>query len=135
MTKELNKIYKKFPDENSCIMALEKIMWDNNPVCPYCKSNNYSRVKNSERYHCNNCNTSYSVTVNSIFHKTKIPLQKWFYIMYLKEANKLDIPVRNLGDELNITKDTANRIINKVNGFYFQNKYLFSKIYSDIIKI
>jgi transposase-like protein len=29
-----------------------------------------------QRYHCNNCNTSYSVTVGTIFHDTKLDLQK-----------------------------------------------------------
>jgi len=30
------------------------------------------------RYHCNNCNTSFSVTVGTIFHRTHLPIQKWF---------------------------------------------------------
>lgn len=135
MTKALHKIYKKFPDEGCCVHILEKIMWNDLPTCPYCNSNNYSKLKDELRYHCNNCNTSYSVMVNSIFHKTKVPLQKWFYIMYLKEANKLDVSVRSLAQELAVTKDTANRIVNKINNFYFQNEYLFTSIYSIITKI
>lgn len=55
--------------------------------------------------------------------------------MYLKEANKLDVSVRSLAQELAVTKDTANRIVNKINNFYFQNEYLFTSIYSIITKI
>lgn len=134
MTDKLNKIYNQFPSENSCIQLLEEIVWNNNPICPYCKSPNYTKLKNSLRYHCNKCNTSYSVTVDTIFHKTKIDFQKWFYIIHLKETNKLNIPVRILGEEMEITKDTANRIINKVNSFYFRNKDLFTYINSKIAK-
>jgi transposase-like protein len=134
MTMKLEDIYIVFPDEDSCIKFLEDIVWNNHPVCPYCRSINFTPLKNSYRYHCNECNTSYSVTVNTIFHKTKIPLQKWFYIIYLKEINELNISVRILGEEMEITKDTANRIINKVNNFYYQNKELFNSIYSKITK-
>ena len=52
--------------------------------------------------------------------------------MSLKEKNQLDVPVRELGKEIDITKDTANRIVNKVNSFYFKNKDLFTSIYSKI---
>lgn len=111
---------------------LEEIIWDNSPVCPYCRSGSSTRLKNTYRYHCNQCNTSYSVTVNTVFHKTKIPLQKWFYIIYLKEKNELKTSVRILGEDLQVTKDTANRIVNKVNNFYLPNKALFNSIYSKI---
>lgn len=134
MTNKLKSIYRKFPDEKFCIKLLEEIIWNNSPICPYCNSGNYTRLKNDCRYHCNTCNTSYSVTVNTVFHKTKIPLQKWFYIIYLKEINGLEIPVRLLGEEINVTKDTANRIINKVNSFYCENRHLFTEI-SKTVKI
>lgn len=134
MTMKLNEVYKMFPDENSCIGFIEKCIWDNQPICPYCKSVNHTRLKDSYRYHCNQCNTSYSVTVNTIFHKTKIPLQKWFYIIYLKERNMLNTSVRLLGEEMKITKDTANRIVNKVNNFYIENRVLFHSIFLKIDK-
>ncbi len=131
----LHNHFKKFPDEKSCIHLLEKIIWNDSPICPYCKSDNYTRLKNGFRYHCNTCNTSFSVTVNTVFHKTKIPLQKWFYIIYLKEKGELIVSVRVLGEEIKVTKDTANRIVTKVNGFYFTNKNLFQSIYLKLTEI
>lgn len=124
----LEYIYIKFPTEKDCIELLENIIWDNSPTCPYCKSKNSTTLANSKRYHCNNCNTSYSVTVNTIFHKTRIPIQKWIYLICLKEQNKLNIPLRELGLKLGFTKDTANRVVNKVNNFYMGNKDLFKII-------
>ena len=130
----LKKLYKKIPSGKAAIKMLEEIVWHGQPICPYCKSKNFTPVKDSDRYHCNTCNTSYTVTVDTVFHKTKIPLQKWFYIIYLKETNGLNIPLRTLGEEIGITKDTANRIVNKVNNFYFKNKDLFNSIYTKISK-
>lgn len=128
----LKQVYKKFPTEASCIDLLESIIWDNIPKCPYCGSDNSVSLTIGYRHHCNKCNTSYSVTVKTIFHKTKIPLQKWFYIIHLKEKNDLSIPVRELGEQIETTKDTANRIINKVNNFYLANSRLFKAINSKI---
>ncbi len=130
----LNQIYRKLKDEKACTDLLETIIWNKVPKCPYCGSVNSIRLSNGIRYHCNKCNTSYSVTVKTIFHKTKIPLQKWFYVIHLKEKNDLSISVRELGEQIETTKDTANRIVNKVNNFYLPNMEIFKSINDKITK-
>jgi transposase-like protein len=130
----LKQIYKRLPEEKACMDLLETVIWDNVPKCPYCGSTNSVKLTDGVRYHCNKCNTSYSITVKTIFHKTKVPLQKWFYIILLKEKNGLDISVRELGEQIDTTKDTANRMVNKVNNFYLPNIELFKAITQKIIK-
>jgi transposase-like protein len=130
----LKQIYKRLPDEKACIDLLETIIWGSVPTCPYCGSTNSVGLAEGNRYHCNKCNTSYSVTVKTIFHKTRIPLQKWFFVIHLKEKNDLSIPVRELGEQIETTKDTANRLINKVNNFYLPNMEMFKSINEKITK-
>lgn len=103
----LIETYKQFPTHNDCIRHLEKIRWNNHPQCPYCQSNNYSSLKSERRYHCNTCNTSYSVTVGTIFHKTRIDLQKWFLSIsrLLKSGKKPS--ARGLAGEIGVNKNTA----------------------------
>ena len=72
------EIYKKYPEHRDCLDHLEHVRWNGTPVCPYCNSTNATPMKKEHRHHCNNCNTSFSVTVRTIFHKTKLDLQKWF---------------------------------------------------------
>jgi len=67
-----------------------------------------------KRHHCNNCNTSYSVTVGTIFHHTHLPLQKWFVAISLVLNAKKGIAARQLGRDLNINKDTAWRMAMKI---------------------
>ncbi|WP_318781265.1 transposase [Amazonocrinis nigriterrae] len=57
-------------NHEECLILLEQIRWNGKPKCPYCGSNNATRYKNEHRYHCNECFTSYSVTVGTLFHKT-----------------------------------------------------------------
>ena len=87
----LEYFYLKFKSKKECIEFIEDLEWSDTPFCPYCNSERFTNLKDEKRYHCNNCNNSYSVTVGTIFHKTKIDLQKWFYVIHLLYANKIKL--------------------------------------------
>ncbi|WP_363320985.1 IS1595 family transposase [Desulfobacula sp.] len=72
------KIYETYPTKDDCIKHIERFRWGDTPICSYCKSPKTTPVPKEKRHHCNNCNTSFSVTVGTIFHHTRLPLQKWF---------------------------------------------------------
>ena len=100
-------IYKKFPTEADCITHLEHVRWNGTPVCPYCKATRTSPIASEQRHHCNSCNTTFSVTVGTIFHHTHIDLQKWFLgISLVLNANK-GIAGRQLARDLEVNKNTA----------------------------
>lgn len=101
------EIYKKFPSHKDCLKYLEQVRWETTPICPYCKSNNSTPLKKENRHHCNNCNTSYSVTVGTIFHKTKLDLQKWFLAISMVLNAKKGISARQLARHLDVNKNTA----------------------------
>lgn len=86
---------------------LEKIRWGSQPQCPYCGSHNASPIKKENRYHCNKCFTSYSVTVGTLFHKTRVALPKWFRAIRLVLNSPDSISVRQLAKEIEVNKNTA----------------------------
>jgi len=100
-------VYKIFPNEKDCLDYLEKVRWKGKPTCPYCRSRACTPLRKENRYHCNTCNTSYSVTVRTIFHKTKLPLQKWFLAICLILNSKKGISARQLARDISVNKDTA----------------------------
>jgi len=104
--KQLAPIPEKLSFEY-CIAYLEKKNWNGKPTCPYCSSKRATRILNEYRYHCNNCNTPYSVTVNTIFHHTHVPLQKWFWAIFLVLASNDRVTGRQLAIVLDINKNTA----------------------------
>lgn len=108
------QIYKRFPTHVDCIKHLEQVRWNNIPKCPYCQSTKQSPVKTGLRYHCNTCNTSYSVTVGTIFHKTHLDLQKWFLAVSLVLNAKKGYSARQLGRDIEVTKDTAWRMFMQI---------------------
>jgi transposase-like protein len=99
------QLYKKFPTQKDCITHLELVRWNGKPVCPYCAQTRVS--VNEHRYHCNACNTSFSVTVNTIFHKTKVDLQKWFLAVALVLNARKGISARQLARDIEVNKNTA----------------------------
>jgi transposase-like protein len=66
------------------------------------------------RYHCNNCNTSFSATVGTLFHQTHLSLWKWFQAIALLLNPRGAPSVRQLAQCLEVNKDTAWRMALKI---------------------
>lgn len=107
-------IFDQFPNQEACIAHLEQTRWKGTPQCPYCNSKKQTPCNESHRHHCNNCNTSYSVTVGTIFHHTHLPLQKWFLAISLILNAKKGLSARQLARDLDVTPNTAWRITMKI---------------------
>lgn len=102
------QIFQRFPTQESCIEHLEKARWGGVPKCPYCASENTH--PNDGRHYCYNCKTSFSVTVGTIFHRTHLPLQKWFLAISLILNAKKGISALQLSRDLEVNKNTAWRV-------------------------
>ena len=129
---ELHQIYKKYPAKKDCIHFLESVRWNNIPVCPYCNSTNSTAHKDGIRSHCNNCNTSFSVTTQTMFHKTKVELQKWFYSILIFNTSLGKISVRKLSKNIQVNKNTSYYIIDRIKKSIIDDKYLLDKIMEKI---
>ncbi len=107
-------VFRVFPAEDDCIAHIERVRWGDIPKCPYCKSPNTTPMPKEKRHHCNNCKTSFSVTVGTIFHHTHLPLQKWFLAIAIILNAKKGLSARQLGRDLEVNKDTAWRMAMKI---------------------
>lgn len=107
-------IYETFPTNDHCITHLERVRWGGKPKCPYCTSDSTRPLPNTKRHQCRTCQTSFSVTVRTIFHHTHLPLQKWFVAISLVLNAKKGVSARQLGRDLNVNKDTAWRMAMKI---------------------
>ena len=112
---DLHDLKILFPDNTSSMKFLESIRWGKTPVCPHCGSKRVTSFKTEHRHHCNACNISFSATVNTVFHNTRIPLQKWFGAVALLFDNKKKISARRLASEIDVNKNTAWQMLTKLN--------------------
>ena len=111
----LIEVMNRYPDQESCIAHLEGIRWKNGTYCPHCGSVDVVRKKEAGigrigRHNCHDCNASFKVTCGTVFHGTKIPLQKWFLAISLVLNAKKSLSSYQLARDLELNQKTAWRI-------------------------
>ena len=78
MNMSLPVLMKGFADEKKCRAYLEALRWPNGVSCPRCKSEKVYRIVKRDQFLCASCEYQFSVTVDTIFHDTHLPLVTWF---------------------------------------------------------
>ncbi|TRC98271.1 IS1595 family transposase [Mesorhizobium sp. WSM4306] len=105
-----------FTDEDKAREALEAVRWPNGPYCPHCGNANPDKIaliegkKHSHRpglRYCNECKGQFTVTVGTVFERSKIPLSKWWLATHLLGASKKGMSAHQLQRMLGVTYKTA----------------------------
>ena len=87
---------RKFCNEVACRKHLFKMRWPERFICPRCGCVDYSYHSTRGLYQCKGCKYQASVTAGTIFHKTRTPLVKWFWAIFLIARQKSGISARAL---------------------------------------
>lgn len=92
--------------EDEARTMIEGIRWPNGPECPHCSSNNAVRLEGKATrpgvLKCRDCGKQFTVTVNTIMHRSKIPLSKWLVSFHLMCSSKKGISALQLQRELGL---------------------------------
>ena len=107
---DLIKIFRRFPDHESCIEHLENVRFEDEPYCPLCGGLKVARKADGERvgrWNCYDCKSSFNVLSGTIFQKTKIDLQKWFLAIGILLNAKKSVSSHQLARDLDMTQQTA----------------------------
>lgn len=101
-----------FTDPDAAREHLEALRWPNGPVCPHCGG--FERIHKvqgkSHRpglYACRDCNGHFTVTVGTVFERSKIPLHVWFQAVYYLCSSKKGMSSHQLHRTLGVTYKTA----------------------------
>jgi transposase-like protein len=79
----------QFSTETRCRELLERLRWPEGVMCPRCKDTRVSRLKDYARFECVGCEYQFTVTSNTIFHDTHLPMPIWFMaVLLICEAKK-----------------------------------------------
>ncbi|MGD1212453.1 MAG: IS1595 family transposase [Candidatus Acidiferrales bacterium] len=89
MNMNLVEMMNDFGNEAKCRAYLEKLRWPDGVRCPRCKGEKVYRIVKRDQFLCAACEYQFSVTVDTIFHDTHLPLVTWFLAtVLLCEAKK-----------------------------------------------
>lgn len=116
----------QFHSEDDCQDHLFLVKNGDYPYCINCQSKRVSRITTrGYGYYCLDCGHQFSVTKDTIFENTKIPLRKWFLAIYLMTADKRGISALDLSRKLSITHPTAMVLLKALRHLMIDDKQKF----------
>ena len=90
---------------------LESLLWPEGPVCSHCGCvGNISKTHSTRRaglYTCNDCRKQFTVTVGTVFERSKVPLHKWLQAAYLLCSSKKGMSAHQIHRSIGVTYKTA----------------------------
>jgi len=118
-------IMQKFQTNEACLEYLCSLRWKTDKKCPYCFSEQISKHTEKgrrSRLQCSGCLKSFSPTVNTMMHNSKVPLFKWFLAISLLSEAKKSISSRQLARHLDLPVKTAYALSQRIRKGLFGTK-------------
>jgi len=103
-----------FQDETKAREALEAIRWPNGPICPHCGNSAQDKIAKLEGkssrpglHYCNECKGQFTVTVGTVFERSKVPLTKWWMAAHMINSGKKGVSAHQVHRTIGVTYKTA----------------------------
>lgn len=101
-----------FHNETKAREWLEARIWPNGAICPHCGVVGESTLMKGKTtraglHQCNACHKPFTVTVGTLYERSKIPLHKWLAATHLIMASKKGISALQVGRMLAISKKSS----------------------------
>lgn len=107
----IQDFFRRFPTDDACLEHLMKVRYGNTQDCPKCgKHGRFAKLAKMPAYSCPWCGHHIHPMVGTPFEKSRTPLQKWFYAMYLFTTTRNGVTAKEIQRQLGVTYKTAWRI-------------------------
>ncbi|SNT33115.1 IS1595 family transposase [Sphingopyxis indica] len=101
------ELFQMFPDQESARTYFEARRWPDGATCPACNEPERIGTRKGGFYRCNACLLDFTVRTGTIFERSKVPLHKWLYAMYLLVTARKGISSVQLHAQIGVTQKTA----------------------------
>ena len=85
-----------FTNDEDCAKHLMMQRWGNDFICPKCGNKEFWYLTTRKLYECRNCHLQTSTTAGTIFHKTRVPLLKWYWLIYHMAMAKVGVSISEM---------------------------------------
>jgi transposase len=110
-----SRFLELFPDNDACLEHLKERFFPDGTECPKCeKASKFHRIKGRSAYSCQFCGHHVYPTAGTIFHKSTVSLQLWFFAIYLMSSTRCGISAKQLEREIGVTYKTAHRMFKQI---------------------
>src|SRR5229473_3274918 len=100
-------VHEMFSSDAKCRELLKRLRWPVRPECPRCKGPAITLETTKDLLYCKDCDYQFTVTSNTIFHDSHLPLIKWFCAVYLLCESRKGISANQVKRMLGISYKTA----------------------------
>ena len=101
------ELFQMFPDQESARVYFEAKRWPDGAICPACGETKRIGTRKGGFYRCNACLLDFTVRTGTIFERSKIPLNKWLYAMYLLVTARKGISSMQLAKQIGVTQKSS----------------------------
>ena len=110
------ELFRRFPGEDTCYRWLERVRWNDKPVCPHCGGvENITRpASKPHTYWHRDCRSNFTVTTLTCLHATKRPLRDWIYVIYSVMTGRKGVSAMQLSKELGCQYRTAWHMLHRI---------------------
>lgn len=77
-----------FSSESACWERLVGLRWPRGIRCLKCPDQKQDFIRKRKVFECRGCGKQRSATAGTMFHKSRIPLKKWFWTIFLMATSK-----------------------------------------------
>ena len=98
-----------FPDEATAAQWFEQLVWPSGRHCPRC-GNTETREASATSglpYWCPACRRAFSVRIGTALERSKAPLRKWVFAIYLEMTSLKGVSSMKLHRDIGVTQKTA----------------------------
>lgn len=103
-----------FQDETKAREALEAVLWPDGPYCRHCGNSDHGKIAKMQGksarpglYYCNECKREFTVTVGTVFERSKVPLTKWWMAAHMLNSGKNGASAHEIHRAIGVTYKTA----------------------------
>jgi transposase-like protein len=103
-----------FQDETKAREALEIILWPDGPFCRHCGNSHPDKIAKMQGksarpglHYCNECKREFTVTVGTVFERSKVPLTKWWMAAHMLNSGKNGVSAHEIHRTIGVTYKTA----------------------------
>jgi transposase-like protein len=103
----LMTLTEKYGTDEECRETIKHLRWPAGVTCLHCKSDNVAPVADRKVFVCYSCRYQFSVTVNTIFHDSHLPLTVWFFVTYLMTESRKGLSANQVKRMFGVSYKTA----------------------------
>ena len=109
----LSELTARFTDEQTCIHFLEDVIWHGKPVSPFDATSKVYKCKDNQ-YKCKNTGKIFNVRYGTMFHRSSVPLLKWYMAIWIFMTHSKGISSVQLSKDIGVTQKTAWNMLHRI---------------------